>query len=97
MESQEGVPWHSPNKTGWKHVQTYGSVDERNVLDDGHSCLCLFQLIGLKWIPIAYKKCLIFILPVHPEQSVKPHAGVANFAFILELGMGKTVRDSENL
>jgi hypothetical protein len=43
------APWHPPNQTGWKQVQTYGSVDRRPVPgDDGP---CLFQLTHLMKVP----------------------------------------------
>ncbi len=48
-ESHGGVHWQPPNQTGWKHVQTHGSVDLRHVpADDGHLCPCLFQLTQIK-------------------------------------------------
>jgi hypothetical protein len=47
-ESYVGPALDPLNQTGWKHVQTYGSVDKRHVPgDDGYSCLRQFQLTQL--------------------------------------------------
>jgi hypothetical protein len=64
-DSPEDAFRHPPNQTGWKHVQRYGSEDERHVSgDEGHSCLHLFQLTRHKWSSHYEKKCFIMIFPV---------------------------------
>jgi hypothetical protein len=42
-DSHGNTSWPPPNQTGWRNVQTYGSIDKIHVLgNDGHLCPCLF-------------------------------------------------------
>jgi hypothetical protein len=88
-ESDGHASWHPPKRTGWKHVQTYGSADERHVSeDDKHSCLRLRQLIRLKWVIIINKNF---------NHNVCPCLRIGAYYFTLKINHMKVFANVQNI